>query len=369
MKSIPKIILVSALFCIANMKTYSQQPVIFFIGTYTGGESNGIYASALNSDGTIEKVSLATETPNPSFVAKSMDSKYLVSISEVSARDKTGKVKSYRIEDDSLVFISESTSGGAHPCFVSINHEGFVLVANYTGGNTALLNMNSEGQLSELQDLKQHEGSDITERQKGPHAHSAWFVPGSNQVISVDLGTNDLWLYDLDPVEKKLVPGNPAILSMKPGAGPRHLDFHPNGKWIYVVNELDCTVTQVKIGKKGKLKALESVSTLPADFQDKNTCADIHVSNDGRYIYASNRGHNSIAIFSVDSKKGSLTPVGHASTYGETPRNFSLSPDNKYLLVANQNSNNIVSYKRDSKTGLLEKIDEIYAPKPVCIRF
>lgn len=348
-----------------------QQPKkqVFYAGTYTGTESKGIYSYLLHPDGSMEAVGLAAETPNPSFIAKTTDNKYLLAISEVSAKDKTGLVRAYSIENNSLTFISESTSGGAHPCHVSVNEQGYVVVSNYTGGNMALLQVDQNGQLSELLDLQQHEGSGITDRQKGPHAHSARFDPKNGNIIAADLGTNELWISKIDYTTKKLVPAEPQTLKMNPGAGPRHFDFHPNGEWIYVVNELDCTVSLITRGENNQYKLEKSVTTLPEEFEGKNTCADIHISSDGKFVYASNRGHNSIVIFSVNKKIGQLTPAGHQSVHGEIPRNFSLSPDNKFLLVANQNTNNIVSFKRDKKTGQLQYISEIAAPKPVCILF
>jgi len=346
----------------------AQTGIPFYVGTYTGEHSQGIYTYQLNNDGTMDSIGLATITPNPSFLAKSTDSQYLLTISEVSSKDKIGFVKSYRILEDSLVLVSESTSGGAHPCFITINEEGYVLVANYTGGNMALLSMDHSGQLSDLLDLQQHEGSSITERQRGPHAHSAWFDPANDNIIAVDLGTNDLWISKIDKENQKLVPANPPRLAMNPGAGPRHLDFHPNGKWIYVVNELDCTVSLVEREGNG-YRLGPSYSTLPKNFDEKNTCAHVMVSSDGKFLYASNRGHNSIAIFSINKKSGQLTAQGHQSVQGETPRNFNLSPGDKYLVVANQRTNNMVSFKRDRITGQLTPIDEIPAPKPVCVLF
>lgn len=354
--------------CIAMLNLSAQQGTPFFVGTYTGGQSQGIYKYQLNSDGTLDSIGVMATTPNPSFLAKSADGQMLLAISEVSSKDDVGFVKSYRITDDSLVPISESTSGGAHPCFIAVNEEGYVLVANYSGGNMALLKMDGAGQLSELLDLQQHEGSSTTERQKGPHAHSAWFDPANKNIIAVDLGTNDLWISKIDRQHQKLVAATPPRLPMNPGAGPRHLDFHPNNQWIYVVNELDCTVSLVEREGNG-YRLGPSFSTLPEDFEGKNTCAHVMVSADGKFLYASNRGHNSIAIFSIDKKSGALTPEGHQPVNGATPRNFNLSPGDKYLVVANQNSNNIVSFKRNRKNGLLTPVDEIAAPKPVCILF
>ena len=323
----------------------------------------------MHNDGKLDSVGLAARTPNPSFLAVSHDKKYLVSISEVSAKDHAGMVKSYRIVGDRLKEISVSSSGGGHPCFVGINEKGDVVVANYSGGSVALYRLNMQGKLSEVLDVRQHKGSGTTSRQKSPHAHSAWFDPVSNHVIGVDLGTNELWIYVLDSDAGKLVPADPPTLSMEPGAGPRHLVFHPGREWVYVVNELNATVTRVVRDGRGHYQVKESYSTLPADFTGHNTCADIHVSADGKYVYASNRGHNSLAIFKVDQEDGMLAPAKHASVHGETPRNFAISPCGRYVLVANQDSENIVSFRRDMGTGQLIKIDEIDAPKPVCIKF
>jgi len=242
------------------------------------------------------------------------------------------------------------------------------LAANYSGDNVGLLKLNSNGELSELLDVQQHSGKGSTDRQEAPHAHSAWF-DGDDIVISVDLGTNELWFSHLDTNREKLIPSNPQKLKMEPGAGPRHLALHPNGKWIYVVNELDCTVTRLLKKGNGIYEKGGSISTLPTNFTEANYCADIHISSDGKFVYASNRGHNSIAIFHVNINDGILKAIAHQDVKGEWPRSFVLSPDENFLFVANQYTNNIVSFKRDKNTGLLEFVDEAEAPSPVCILF
>ncbi|MDX5584812.1 MAG: lactonase family protein [Aureibaculum sp.] len=345
-------------------KTYS-----FFVGTYTDGDSQGIYKYSLQKDGKLSLNGLAAISDNPSFLTKSTDSKYLIAVNEISNKDTVGSAESFLIQSDTLKLINRSSSGGAHPCFVTVNEAGYVLTANYTGGNVGLLQLNSQGELTGLLDLQQHSGSNTTDRQKGPHAHSTWFTPKNNDVISVDLGTNELWFSKLDTEAQKLVPSNPNTLAMEPGAGPRHLTFHPNGQWLYVVNELNGTVTLVEKTIAGAYQKKGSVSTLPVDYNKPNSCADIHISSDGKFLYVSNRGHNSIAIFKVSSDDGALTLVAHEATRGDGPRNFSLTPDENFLLVANQHSNNIISFKRNTATGLLEYVDEIKAPTPVCILF
>ncbi len=340
----------------------------FFLGTYTGTESQGIYKYLLQKDGILKRIGLVAKTENPSFLAMSTDKRFLVSVNEIN-RENEGGIESYLISGDSLEFISRSTTGGAHPCFVSVNEDGFVLTANYTGGNVGLLRLNINGELSPLLDVQQHIGKGTTDRQEAPHAHSAWFESNNNKIISVDLGTNELWFSQLDTGTQKLIPSNPNKLSMHPGAGPRHLMFHPNGKWIYVLNELDNTVTLVEKSNNGKYIKGGSISTLPVGFTEPSKSADIHISSEGKFVYASNRGHNSIAIYEVNAGNGSLNLIGHQPTEGEGPRNFALSPDEEYLLVANQHTNNIVSFKRDKTTGLLSSVSQIEAPSPVCILF
>ncbi len=346
----------------AENKTYS-----FYVGTYTDSTSQGIYKYLLHDDGTLKQVGLATVSENPSFLAMSADKKFLIAANEIN-NDGVGTVESFLIKDDSLEFISRSSSGGAHPCFVAVNEAGYVLTANYTGGNIGLLKLDN-GNLSEVLDLQQHIGNGGTERQKAPHAHSVWFEPNSNNVISIDLGTNELMFSHLEKESHKLLPLDPYQIKMAQGAGPRHLSFHPNNKWLYVVNELDCTVTLMEKDENGIYSTGASVSTLPDGYTEPNTCADIHISSDGKFLYASNRGHNSIAIFNVNSNTGALNPVGYESTRGDGPRNFSLSPNENHLLVANQHTKNIVSFKRDKSTGLLNYISEIKTPTPVCILF
>ncbi len=341
----------------------------FYVGTYTDGDSQGIYKYTLQKDGTLEKIGLVARTENPSFLTKSKDDKFLISVNEISNKDTVGAVSSFLIDNDSLLFINKTSSGGAHPCHVTINKLGYILVANYTGGNTGLLKLNKKGALSGLLDIKQHNGNGIHKRQEAPHVHSVWFLPDSDEIISVDLGTNELWFSKLDTTVQKLQTTHQQKLKMDDNAGPRHLSIHPNGKWIYVLNELNATITLVEQNTEGDYIKKNTITILPTDFKDSNTSADIHISWNGKFVYASNRGHNSIAILKTNDLDGSLSLVGHETKNIDTPRNFSLSPDEKYLLVANQNSNSIVSFKRDTKTGLLEFIDEIEAPTPVCILF
>ena len=341
----------------------------FYVGTYTEGQSQGIYKYALSDDGSLAKIGLMAATENPSFLALSADGRYLLAVNEVSDDNQTGYLSSFEIGLDTLSFIDQKPSGGAHPCHVVTNPEGFVVVANYSGGNMGLLKIQDDGRLSDLLDVQQHEGSGTHPRQDAPHAHSGWFTE-TGSIISVDLGTNELWFSSLDTEAQRFIPGDPPTFAMESGAGPRHLALHPEKPWIYVVNELSSSVSLIREASKNQeLEIAQTLTTLPSDFSGENTCADIHISPDGKFLYASNRGHNSIAVFAVDPQTGDLSVLGHEPTRGETPRNFNLTPDGKFLLVANQTTDNLVSFRRDKDTGLLTFQDEIEAPTPVCILF
>lgn len=349
-----------------NKEREEKKPSSFYVGTYTEKGSKGIYKYVLEENGFLKKTALVATTKNPSFLAITKDRKTLLAVNEVN-ENETGFVSSYAIEKDSLRFVNHTASGGAHPCFITVDKNGNVLVANYTGGNVGLLKANARGKLSELLSIQQHKGKGTTPRQEAPHAHSTWFHPSKKEIISVDLGTNQLWFSKIDTLQK-LQFSAPKTLNMPVGAGPRHLEFHPNNKWMYVLNELNNTVSLVKEKGNNYVVAI-SISTLPEDFTAFSKAADIHISKDGKFLYASNRGHNSIVIYKINPQNGHLKLVGFQSVLGETPRNFSLSPNNNYLLVANQNSNTLVSFRRNETSGGLTFIHKIAAPTPVCLVF
>lgn len=344
----------------------------FFVGTYTQdrpyeeGGSQGIYLYEIDAQGKLTQVGLAAQSDNPSFLTISSDGKYLIAVNEINSADHKGTVESYKIESNKLTKLSTSSSGGAHPCYVASNKVGQVIVANYTSGNVSLLNISKNGTLSELLDVQQHIGEGTTDRQEGPHAHSCWFRPDGG-VVSVDLGTNELWFSTIE--NNKFIPSSPYKLAMQDGAGPRHLTFHPNGKFVYILNELDNTIGLATVQSEGTYTKKSTISTLPNDFHEFSKAADIHISDDGQFIYATNRGHNSIAIFSVNQADGILTLLAHESTRGDGPRNFKITPNSNFIVLANQNDNNIISYKRNVTTGLLTFIDEVFAPMPVCLEF
>lgn len=362
------VLFVTACQNLKNKNTVTASDYSFFLGTYTDGDSKGIYKVEMDATGKMKMIGLAAETKNPSFLAFANKQQNLLAVNEISLDNKMGTVESYQLAD-SLKLISRKESGGAHPCFVTANSKGIVLTANYTGGNIAYLKIDKRGKLSDLLDVQQHvgEASDATVKIEA-HAHSAWFQPNSNQIIALDLGTNELWLSSIDTASNKFVPANKSRISLPDNSGPRHLVFHPNNKFFYVINELGNTISSFAILPEKEIVLQASVSTLPAAYNLPSFTADIHISADGKFLYGSNRGHNSIVIFKVQ-KNGILQLIGHEATRGDHPRNFALSPDDKFLVLANKNTNNIVCFVRDSKTGLLTFVDEIKAPSPVCILF
>ncbi len=352
-----------------NRKKKADSDYTFYLGSYTEGQSEGIYRYTLQINGEIKKSGLAAKAKDPSFLAWSADKKVLLAVDESGDSAGMGTIASYQIKENKLKPLSSKPSGGLAPCFVAVNKEGWVLTANYIGGNVGLLKLDKKGRLSDLLDIEQHEGAGTTERQEAPHAHSAWFEPDASGIIAADLGTNELWFSKIDAVKQKLLPRSPQKMAMAPGDGPRHLAFHPNNKWIYVLNELNNTITFIEKGTSGKYLKGSSISTLPNDFEAFSKSAHIAISSDGRFVYASNRGHNSIVIFGIDSDSGQLKILGFESTHGNEPRHFALSPDDEFLIVANQNTNNVVSFKRDKATGLLTFVAEAEAPAPVCVLF
>ena len=352
-----------------------KTPQSFFVGTYTEGGSEGIYSFSLNPvTGKLTDHGLAAKTNNPSFLAMTSNGKFLLAVHETKGENGSnmGFIESFSVAKDGvhLTSLSKVSSGGAHPCYVSVNQKGYVLAANYTGGNVALFRLDESGKLSDTLNVQQHYGNGPNkERQTVPHVHSAFFEPGSDRIFVADLGIDQVSVYKIDNKNSKLTKASVPAIIMTPGSGPRHLAFHPSMKMVYVVNELACSVSVVSLNKDGSFTTLETVSSLPTGYNKPNTCADIHISKDGRFLYASNRGLNSIAIFSVETKTGKIVQIGQEPTHGDGPRNFTLSPNEDYLLVANQKTQNIVAFKRSPKTGKLLYTDQVKAFIPVCLLF
>ncbi len=344
------------------------------VGTYDAPKSEGLYVFKFNSEtGTTEEVS-HLKTSNPSFLAISPNEKFIYAVAETAPKDgKGGDIAAFSFtkENGTLTFINKQLSGGDHPCHVEVDKTGkWVFVSNYTSGSLSVLPINEDGSLGIAATI-QHIGSGKNEqRQKGPHVHGAIISPDNKTLFVTDLGIDKVMIYSFDAASGKLTPSKKPFILSAPGAGPRLFTFHPNNKFAYVIEELSGTVVLYK-QKNGKLKTKQRISTMPAGDNQFSGSADVHVSPDGKFLYASNRGEsNTIAIFSVNRKNGKLTPIGHQPTLGKSPRNFNFDPSGKFLLVGNQNSDEIVIFKRDVETGLLTDTgNRIKAGKPVCLKW
>lgn len=351
----------------------AAQEYYLLAGTYDSPGSDGIYVYRFSSDnGTVVPVS-QIRSSNPSFLAVAPGERFVYAVFENAPKDgKGGDVAAFAFNKTSgtLSFINRQLSGGDHPCHVETDRTGrWVFASNYSSGTLSVLPVNPDGSLGNATTL-QHTGSGPNpQRQKGPHVHGAVVSPDNRQLLVTDLGIDKVMIYSFDAVTGKLSPAQqPFALSVQ-GSGPRSLTFHPNHKIAYVIEEISGTVAGYKYDK-GRLKQVQRISTLPAGDSLSPGSADIHVSPDGKFLYASNRGEvNTIAIYRI-GKKGRLSLAGHQPVLGRTPRNFSLDPTGRYLLCANQNSDEIVVFKRDEKTGFLTDTgNRIKVGKPVCLKW
>ena len=361
----------------ATVSSFAQHEAYLLVGTYTSGSSEGIYVFKFNSDsGTFKPVSI-TQTSNPSFLAVSPDQRYVYAVNENadSTMHTTGgsvAAFSFNKQNGKLTAINKQYSGGKHPCYVAIDKTGkWVFAGNYTSGSLALLKVQQDGGLQTPAQVIEHTGYSVNEeRQTSPHVHATVVSPDNKYLFVPDLGIDKLMIYSFDAKKGTLAPAKVPFQMTEAGAGPRHFDFHPNGRYAYLMEEMNGSIS-VYAYKKGELSLLQNISALPHDFNGAIGSADIHVSPDGKFLYASNRGEsNTIAIFSIHPSNGQLFPVGHQSTMGKTPRNFNLDPSGNFLLVANQNSDEIVIFKRNKQTGLLTDTGKrIPVSKPVCIKW
>lgn len=358
--------------------TPEKRKYSLYFGTYTRGESQGIYSAQFDViDGTLLSMHDPVYSENPSFLAVSPDKQFLYAVNEVNTYlgKPTGAVTAFKIDPEThaLTELNHQSSHGAHPAHIVVDATGrFVLTANYSGGNIAVLPIQPTGKVGTLEQMVMHSGSGPNmRRQRQPHPHSVTFSPDQQHVMVADLGIDQVRIYRWDAQNGTLTVNDPPAFQTAAGAGPRHFAFHPKNNYAYIINELNSTLTALKYHPdSGALTEIGTVSTLPENFEGDNTCADIHVSRDGRFVYGSNRGHNSIAVFEVDQDSGQLFLVQNQDTRGRTPRNFALDPTGKWLLVANQNSDSITIFSIDNKSGMLVPVGEPYTiPSPVCIRF
>ena len=356
----------------------SSDFLFVYIGTYTNGNSKGIYRLKLNlTSGALSSPELVAESVNPSFLAIDPKEQFLFAVNEVGQymNIEGGAVSAFSIDSKTgnLSFLNQQTTQGADPCHLVVDAAGkHILVANYSGGSVAVLPFNNRGQLGAATSFVQHVGSSINSaRQSEPHAHSINLSPDNRYALAADLGTDEILIYQFDSQRGQLTPHDPAAARVTAGAGPRHFTFHPNGQRVYAINELASSITVFRYHEdRGTLETLQEISTLPKTFDGSTSTAEIQIHPSGNFVYGSNRGHDSIAIFSVNPQTGTLLSRGYVSTRGKTPRNFTIDPTGRYLLIANQTTHDIFVFAIDPLSGNLEPIGEAVAiPNPVCIRF
>ncbi len=362
----------------APRTTWSQRKareLSLYIGTYTSGKSEGIYHCLMNSKtGELNCIS-SLKAENPSFLAIDRKRRYLYAVNELKefSGKPSGGVSAFNIDAKTrkLTLVNQQPSLGADPCHLAVDRTGkFLVVANYTGGNISVLPIQSDGSLGVATDVIHHHGTGIKEQQDGPHPHCV-VIDRLNRILVADLGIDKVMIYRLNTKKGKLNRSNPSGVSLNPGAGPRHLTLHPYAPFAYVINELDSTMAAFSYNSVGgSLRAMETTSTLPPDFSAQSYCADLHVSPSGRFLYGSNRGHNSIVSYVIDRRTGRLKPLEHSSTQGKWPRNFVIDPAGRFLLVANQHSDTVVTFRIDSRTGKLSNTGYVaQIPSPVCLKF
>lgn len=351
---------------------------VIYVGTYTDKGSKGIYAYSFDpGDGESKPLGLAGETANPSFLAVDANGKHLYAVNEIDNFDgsHSGALSAFTIDQVTgrLTLLQQVSSSGADPAHLSLDKTGrYLLVANYTSGSIAVFPVLGDGRLGPRSAFVQHAGSSVNkERQAGPHAHAIQSSNDNQFVLAADLGLDQLLVYRFDSKSGSLTPDDPAFVRTSPGAGPRHFAIAPSGKFVYLVNEMASSVTVFAYSAgSGRLQERQNISTLPPDFKTENTTAEIEVDALGKFLYASNRGDDSIAVFAINPQDGKLTLVERAPTGGKTPRHFALDPTGNWLFAANQDSNSITVFSVDPQTGRLTPTPHVLrVASPVCVVF
>jgi len=351
---------------------------LVYVGTYNKAGGKGIHAYRFNAaTGQLTSLGLATEAVNPTFVVPDPHGRFLYATKEVTRHEgrKSGAVRAFAIDRKTgkLRFLNEVASGGTIPCYVAVDRTGkSVMVANYGSGSVKVIHARKDGRLGRVTAFDQHAGSGVNPaRQEGPHAHLITASPDNRYVFSTDLGLDKVFIYRFDEMAGTLEPNNPPYAVVRPGSGPRHIAFARNGRFVYVIGEMKSTITAFSYdAARGVLHRLQTVSTLPRSFKGQSDCAEVAVSPSGKFVYGSNRGHDSIAVFAIDLKKGTLTPVERAPSQGKTPRHFAIDPTGAYLLVANQDSDNLAVFRIDRKSGRLTPTGQVLpVTSPACVRF
>lgn len=367
----------AALIAMLAPLTVSAQQYRVYFGTYTGKDSQGIYQATFDSaTGKLGEPTLAGEAVNPSFLALHPTGKFLYAVGEIADFDgkKTGGVTAFAIDSASgkLTKLNQQSSEGAGPCHITVDKAGgTAFVANYGGGSCCSLPIMSDGKLGPAASAIQHQGKSVNEkRQTAPHAHSINLDPSNQFAFVADLGLDKVLIYKVDGAKHTLTPNTPPSGSVPAGSGPRHFAFHPSGKTAYVINEMANTVTAFNFdAAKGSLTEFQTITTLPKDFTGTSYTAEVVVHPSGKFLYGSNRGHDSLAVFQIDSE-GKLSPVGHVPTGGKTPRNFNVDPTGKWVLAGNQGSGTVTVFAVNQDTGMLTPTGQsINVGAPVCVRF
>lgn len=350
----------------------TKEMEVLYVGTYSVRNSEGVYVYAFDrKNRSFELLETVTGPDSPSFLDISPDHRYLYTANRqgVGADSLSGSVSAYRIDPASgkLELLNEASSHGISPCHVhaDANH---LYLSHYGGGSISVLSLKEDGSIRALVDTVQHSGRGPNEnRQEAAHLHSIQKVPNTDYFLAADLGIDALTFYQI--TDNDVVQAPIPAIKTEGGTGPRHFTYSPDGHFLYVAEELTSSVSVYALDMQNRQSSfLQRLSTLPADFQDQNTVADIHLSPDGRFLYVSNRGHHSLAIYRVDPSNGRLELVGHQSVLGQTPRNFMVDPQGAFVLVANQDTDEIIYFERDMETGLLEATDvRIAVPSPVCL--
>lgn len=357
--------------------TYTE-PILFGTGKVLEGKGEGIYALRLDlSSGRLDPVGTTTGVTNPSYLAIDASGRFLYAVNELKSYEgqPTGTVSAFTLDPltGALRLLNTRRTHGTDPCHLIVDDaRRHVFVANFASGSVCVLPIRDDGSLEEASDFVAHVGSGADPaRQKGPHAHSVTLDSSTRFAFVPDLGLDKLMVYCFDAKRGILEPHAVPWFKVRPGAGPRHLALHPRGQFAYLVNELDSTVVALRYdGMAGTFEYIQSVPTLPAGFKGTSTCADIQVHPSGRFLYASNRGHDSIVIHRIDPATGRLDLAAHASTEGKTPRSFAIDPSGRLLLAANQDSDSIVTFRIDPDAGTLVPTDQsAHVPTPVCVKF
>lgn len=354
--------------------TASAQKSKLIIGTYTGAKSEGIYVYDFNTSNGDSKFISSIKSSNPSFVAVSPDQQYLYAVNEdADSLNNGGMLSAYQFDKKKkhLSFINQQPTGGNHPCYVTVDKTGkWVIAANYTGGSFSVTPVNGDGSLGADKQLIQHSGKSINkERQEKAHVHTTVLTADNKHLLVADLGIDKLMVYDFDAANGTATLNEKASVTVSGGSGPRHVAIHPSQKFVYLTEELSGTVAAFNFDADSKLKLFQTISAVPENYKGSLGGADIHVSADGKFLYASNRGElNDLVIFSIDAATGVLKLAGHQSTLGLKPRNFNFDPSGNFLLVANQESNSIIIFSVNHETGLLTDTGKrIEVPNPVCL--